>query len=281
MQIFISKSSFSSVTVLSRNSRAPTVQTYPVDSDKMDDFREHRWSGSYLPLLAGAPTLAFSVLSLFRPVFALTADSCASLFPFLTNLFCEPDFPMFAVSLALLPALSAPLRAHIGARRTAALLLGTGYACNTAIFALLRAISAARCAVGGALPMLVAASVALLHLGGRHRVGVARAAFEAPARAIFAAVGVWVVLCVRRDCGPALSGLLAYPLSFAALRVFRGALGVEIDDDLIERLLRPPAAEPAPLLGALGFAQDASLSEAEQSRRIRALRAIEERLESI
>lgn len=255
----------------------------------MHDFHIQQCKESYILIFTEILIFGVSVSELFKPVFILTSQNYSKIFPFITNVFCEKEFPMFVMSLILMYVFTSCMFSYLGVQKTIVYLVSIGYSSNTIVFFILKILGFKSLTVNGALSMIVGASFALLYLNRKHNLNLIFTSFEVQSNIIFIAVGAWVILCIRKDCGTMLTGVLAYGLSYLEINYFHYILDLEIEDNYLEQLIRPESrrnldndeTKQSSILDALGLNQNQNLSEAEQNRRIRALRAIEERLDSI
>jgi hypothetical protein len=100
---------------------------------------------------------------------------------------------------------------------------------------------------------------------------------------VFLVTFFWVIVYLRWHPIATVAAVIAVGVAAALLVFGHGFVGVPPNDHfnvraLVQRESGP--SEPASILDSLGLTETPDLSEADQNRRLRALRAIEERLEA-
>lgn len=102
---------------------------------------------------------------------------------------------------------------------------------------------------------------------------------------IIITVFIWLIINIRKPPCTFVSGLFSYLNSYLFLQFFHDYFGIEKNENFSIKTLLPSFEnhknQETSILDNLDLVQNDQLSEAEQNRRMRALRAIEERLESI
>jgi uncharacterized membrane protein len=134
----------------------------------------------------------------------------------------------------------------------------------------------------GSYSTLVGFAVALVYTArsDRQQIGSIRA-FP---NEIFIATICWVVVYLRWHPMATVSAAVAVAVSWALLQHGHAMIGIARNDHFtIGGLFRRESvpSEPASILDSLELAERPELSEADQSRRMRALRAIEEHIEAM
>jgi hypothetical protein len=251
-----------------------------------DAFTESKW----LFIVPCILVQLFSVLRFFlHPVLdrflVLTESDFYFVAPFVFNIFVEDDGFMYVINSLLLLLFVSLLLKYWKFNAVFTFVLLVASISNAVIWLLFYIASflvkSFVFSVSGSLSTIVALSIALVYAGrsdSQSFIGISVVASQ-----LFWGLGVWVIFCVRWLPSATFSGILSAPLACFLLVKYQGFFGFPRNEDFsVQQLFQAsPRVPEKSILDSLGLPENPDLSEADQNRRMRALRAIEERLESL
>ena len=208
------------------------------------------------------------------------------IFPFVTNIFTETEIPMFVINSILAFVLMMQLLKYWTIKNIIMFACPVAIACN-AFIGIVASVFSQNASMNGSLSLIVALCCALCY-GSHGEIQKLMNRISLYPTDIVWIILIWVLLCLRWPPLVALSGFLCVPCSYFALLNFHNYLGLPRNEDFTWRsIIDQPTfkedaqkQEPASLLDTIEIDSGQTLSEADQNRRLRALRAIEERLAS-
>jgi hypothetical protein len=218
----------------------------------------------------------------------LSKHSFAFLTPFAFNVFIENDIFTYIVNSLLSPILFHLLLNYWTPKAATVFGLAVGLASNALTwfsFSLLSLVfpqlPTETC---GAYATIVGLAIALVYAGRSEPQQVG--AFAVTPLYLFRVTAFWTIVCLRWHPMATVSAVIAVAVSLFLLGNCAQSIGFTRNERFTARALvgngdKKEADEQASILDTLGLTESPNLSEADQVRRMRALRAIEERLTSM
>jgi hypothetical protein len=229
--------------------------------------------------------LSSAGLHRFVRIFVLSKESFYFLTPFLFNMFVENEVFLYAVNSVLSPLLLHCLGSHWKWRAISFFGAAVGLISGALTWLILSLISLVfpRCPAEtcGSYPTVLGFAVALVYAARSEAQPLG--SFAATPLQLFRATLLWTGVYLRWAPTAALSGLIGIVVAVLVLSRCADRIGFPRNERFCWRSLVRETQEDdqEALIDAFAITDAPDFSEAEQNRRMRALRAIEDRLASM
>ena len=260
--------------------------------EKIPFLKDQTLTPKYMIMLFPVLIILCSTIKFFFSTngvpFVVNKDSWVYIIPFIMNIFTEEEVPNLLINPIFSVILTSLLLKKWNFSKIMIFSLISSSVANAASFLILSIFSQIpnfpNFSICGSLSLNVSLSVALCYAYRPEKIPIFGGLSLRPTE-IFYVIALWSFCCFRWPPCSLISALLSFLISFLMLTKMASALKLpraEGDFNIKSFLaFQKEETKPVSILDSLNLQTGQELSEADQSRRMRALRAIEERLESL